>query len=469
MGQFLTIFRLMLESKGLPSCNSFMGRLKGGRSLHRTITGFFWVVLLLMVLVVPVGFMLFSPLPSGRNFWLEFSIAAGFFGLTQIAVQFVLIARFKSVTNPYGIDVIVAFHRRLALVAIAAILIHPLIIVLNNPSRLKLLNPFGGNWASRFALFSVVSLLVLAVTTAYREKLKLAYEQWRLAHLLFAVLAIVFAQLHVSLAGLYTNSFWKHAIWVIIAVAMVGMVFYLRVLKPSWQHGNRWRVTEVRPERGDTWTLVLAADNHPGISFLPGQFAWLKLGTPFTIEEHPFSFSSSDKVRTPIEFGIKALGDFTGTIKDVKPGTRAYLDGPHGAFCIDRYPALGYVFFAGGVGITPMMAFLRSMADRKDPRPVVLFYAGRDWEGLAYREAIEQLKTQLDLKVVYVLQTPPEDWGGETGVITAEVLNTHLPKELIQRKFFICGPPPMMDAVHTLLVERGIRNADIHLERFSLA
>jgi ferredoxin-NADP reductase len=40
---------------------------------------------------------------------------------------------------------------------------------------------------------------------------------------------------------------------------------------------------------------------------------------------------------------------------------------------------------------------------------------------------------------------------------------------LIQRKFFICGPPPMMDAVHTLLVERGIRNADIHLERFSLA
>lgn len=438
--------------------------------MRKTITGFFWIVLLLAVLLLPVGVMFFSPLPSGRDFWLEFSIALGFFGVTQIAVQFVLIARFKSVTSPYGIDVIMAFHRRLALVAIAAILIHPLIIMLDNPSRLKLLNPFGGNWASRFALFSVVSLLILAVTSVYREKLKLSYERWRLTHLVFAVLAIVFAQLHVSLAGLYTNSFWKHAIWVIFAVAMVGLVFYLRVLKPSLQHGNRWRVTEVRPERGDTCTLVLAADNHSGISFDPGQFAWIKLGsTPFTLEEHPFSFSSSDKCRTPIEFGIKALGDFTRTIKDIKPGTRAYLDGPHGAFCIDRYPAVGYVFLAGGVGITPMMAFLRSMADRNDPRPVVLFYADRNWEGLAYRETIEQLKKQLDLTVVYVLQNPPEDWQGETGMINGEVLEKHLPKELIQRNFFICGPPPMMDAVHALLVERGVQNSNIHLERFSLA
>jgi predicted ferric reductase len=438
--------------------------------LNKTITGFFWIVLFLMVVLLPVGILLLSPVPSGRYFWLEFSIALGFFGLTQIAVQFVLIARFKSVTTPYGIDVILLFHRRLALVAIAAILIHPLIIMLDNPSRLKLLNPLSGNWASRFALFSVVSLLILAVTSVYREKLKLDYEYWRLSHLVFGVLAIVFAQLHVSLAGLYTNSFWKHAIWVIIAAAMVGLVLYLRLVKPAWQRGNRWRVTEVRPERGDTWTLVLAADNHSGISFLPGQFAWLKLGSsPFTLEEHPFSFSSSDKCRTPIEFGIKELGDFTGTIKDVKPGTRAYLDGPHGAFCIDRYPAVGYVFFAGGVGITPMMSFLRSMADRKDPRPVVLLYADRDWEGVAFRETIEQLKKRLDLKVVYVLQNPPEDWQGESGMINEDVLKKHLPKELIHRKFFICGPPPMMDAVHSLLTERGVRNADIHLERFSLA
>jgi predicted ferric reductase len=46
-------------------------------------------------------------------------------GLTQIAVQFVLIARFKRVTAPYGIDIILQYHRQIALVAVAAILAHP--------------------------------------------------------------------------------------------------------------------------------------------------------------------------------------------------------------------------------------------------------------------------------------------------------------------------------------------------------
>jgi predicted ferric reductase len=437
--------------------------------LNRTITGVFWIALFLAVVLLPVWLMLISPLPSGRHFWLEFSVALGFIGLTQIAVQFVLIARFKSVTAPYGIDVILQFHRQLAVIAIVAILVHPLIIVIDNPSRLKLLNPLSGNLASRFALTSLLALLAIAVSSLYREKLKLDYERWRLSHLVLGVVAVVFAQLHVSMAGLYTNTFWKQAIWVAMAAAMVGVVLYLRLFKPFWQRGNQWRVAEVRPERGNTWTLVLESVDHPGMPFMPGQFAWLKLGSSFTLEEHPFSFSSSALRHDRVEFGIKELGDFTSTIKDVQPGTRASLDGPHGAFCIDRYPAVGYVFIAGGVGITPMISFLRTMADRSDPRPVLLVYADRDWEGIAFREEIDGLKEQLDLEVLYVLQEPPDDWQGEKGMITPELLERHMPRELIHRNFFICGPPPMMEAVQASLLEHGAQQDHIHLERFNLA
>jgi len=436
--------------------------------LNRMISGFFWFALFLAVVLLPTWLMLVAPVPSGRLFWLETSVALGFFGLTQIAVQFVLIGRFKSVTAPYGIDVILQFHRQLALIAITAILVHPLIIVIDNPSRPKLLNPLSGNWASRFALLGLLALLAIAVTSIYRERLKLNYEYWRFTHLLLGVLAVVFAQLHVSMAGLYTNTLWKTVIWVLIAVAMVGVVVYLRMLKPAWQRGSQWQVTEVRPERGDTWTLVLEAVDHPGMAFSPGQFAWLKLGSPFTLEEHPFSFSSSAQHRQRVEFNIKELGDYTRTIKDVAPGTRASLDGPHGAFCIDRYPAVGYVFIAGGVGITPMMSFLRTMADRRDPRRVVLFYADQTWEGLAFREELERLQEGLDLEVVYVLQEPPDNWQGESGMITAEILQRHLPDKLNHR-IFICGPPPMMDAVQNALLEKGVRQESIHLERFNLA
>jgi predicted ferric reductase len=114
-----------------------------------------------------------------------------------------------------------------------------------------------------------------------------------LSHLVLGVTAIVFAQLHVSLAGLYTTRLWKQAIWIVIAAVMVGTGAYLRLLKPACSASYRWRVAEVRPERGDTHTLVLEPVE-PRACASPGQFAWIKLaGSPYTLEEHPFSFSSS--------------------------------------------------------------------------------------------------------------------------------------------------------------------------------
>lgn len=438
--------------------------------MNRAVAGVFWMVLYLVVVGAPVWLMLVPPVPSGRGFWVELSVGLGFAGLTQIAVQFILIARFKRVTAPYGIDVILQYHRRIALVAVAAILAHPVILVLDYPARAELLNPFGGNWASRSAWISVLALVAIVLSSVYRERLKLDYERWRLSHLLLGVVAIVFAQLHVSMAGLYTNTLWKQLVWIGIAALMVGLVVYLRLLKPARQAAYRWQVAEVREEAGSTHTLALEPVGHEGLRFLPGQFAWIKLaGSPWTMEEHPFSFSSSAERPDRLEFGIRALGDFSGDIGRVPAGTRAYLDGPHGAFSIDRYPAVGYVFLAGGVGITPIMSFLRTMADRGDPRPVQLFYAEKERDTVAYAEELARLKERLDLEVVYVLEEPAEDWEGEEGFITAELLERRLPEERVQRTYFVCGPPPMMDAVHAALLEQGVEEARIQMERFNLA
>jgi predicted ferric reductase len=438
--------------------------------MPQTIAGVFWIALYLLVVGAPIWLMLVPPVPSGRGFWLELSVALGFAGLTQIAVQFVLIARFKRVTAPYGIDVILQYHRTIAVVAVAAVLAHPLILIIDNPSRVALLNPVGGNWASRSAWVSVVALLAIVVSSVYREQLKIEYERWRLMHLLLGVAAIVFAQLHVSMAGLYTNTAWKQAVWIAIAALMVGLVLYLRLFKPARQDVYQWSVAEVRPEKGGTYTLALEPVDHAGIRFLPGQFAWIKIaGSPWTLEEHPFSFSSSAERPGRIEFGIKELGDFTSRIKEIEPGTRAYLDGPHGAFSIDRTPAVGYVFIAGGVGITPIMSFLQTMADRDDPRPVLLVYAAKDETDVTYAEEIVRLQGKLDLDVVYVIEDPAGEWEGETGFIDAALLERRLPKERVQRAYFVCGPPPMMEAVHAALVEHGVEEARIEMERFNLA
>lgn len=437
--------------------------------MNRTLAGVFWGGLYLMVVLVPVFLMLVPPVPSGRTFWLELSIALGFVALTQIAVQFVLIARFKSVTAPYGIDVILQYHRQIAMVAVGAVMAHPLIIVLDNPSRLKLFNPLGGNWASRCAWVSVISLLAIVVTSVARKRLKLNYEWWRLLHLVLGVLAIVFAQLHASLAGLYKNTIWKQVVWVAMASVMVGLVLYLRVVRPRWQRNYRWKVSEVREEPGQTFALVLEAVGHRGMKFSPGQFAWLKLAnTPFTLEEHPFSFASSSEQTQRIEFGIKALGDFSKRAGSIPPGTRAYLDGPHGAFSIDRYQAAAYVFIAGGVGITPIMSFLRTMSERQDQRPVLLFYANKTQDEIAYEEQIRELQASLNLDVVLVVEQPPAGWTGEQGFVDDAMLKRRLPKDQLARAFFVCGPPVMMEAARNALRANGVPQNQIQSESFNL-
>jgi predicted ferric reductase len=81
----------------------------------------------------------------------------------------------------------------------------------------------------------------------------------------------------------------------------------------------------------------MRSDGHGGFGFEPRQFAWLTVwNSPFSIEEHPFSFSSSAADSGIFSFTVKELGDFTGMVKEISPGERVYLDGPHGQFTVDR-------------------------------------------------------------------------------------------------------------------------------------
>ena len=169
-----------------------------------------------------------------------------------------------------------------------------------------------------------------------------------------------------------------------------------------------------------------------------------------------------------VELAIKELGDFTATIKTISPGTRAYLDGPYGAFSIDQEVGPGYTFIAGGVGITPVMSMLRTLADRQDRRPLLLIYGSKTWEEVTFREELEELERRLNLRVVHVIEKAPEDWDGESGFVTADMLARHLPEDRMKHEYFVCGPVPMMSAVDRGLERLGIPIEKVHSERFNL-
>ena len=77
---------------------------------------------------------------------------------------------------------------------------------------------------------------------------------------------------------------------------------------------------------------------------------------------------------------------------------------------------------------------------------------------------------KLNLKVLHVLESPPEGWTGEKGFVNADILKRNLPADRRPNwvEIFICGPGPMMNAVEKTLVQIGVPLGDFHSERFDL-
>jgi len=438
----------------------------------RILQGGFWIGVYLALTLVPLLMMFIGPRPVGREFWREFSVALGFCGMAMVTLQFSLTARFKVLKAPYGSDIVYFFHRQISMVATALILLHPLLLFIFDPTTLGLLNVIDAPWRARAAVAATMSLIALVVISVYRKKLRIDYTRWRIWHGVLATAAVSLAMVHITLVGHYTALPLKQWLWVGYGLFFIGMLAWVRVIKPIILLRRPYSVLSVTEQASQTWSLVLKPVGHSGFRFQPGQFCWITVwNSPFTDTEHPFSISSSAEKKGVIEFTIKELGDFTRRIKEIQPGQSVYVDGPYGSFSVDQHNhASGFGFVAGGIGITPILSMLRTLADRGDSRPLVLFYANKTLDQAVFRAEINNLKSRLQLTVVDVIEKPPADWKGERGFITRSLLEQYLlsGQKRDEYEIFICGPKPMMDAVEMALEQAGFFPGDYHTERFDL-
>jgi predicted ferric reductase len=429
-----------------------------------------WLLLYLAAVLAPLGVLLVAPGPPGGGFWWDLAIGMGFAALVMMGIQFLLTARFRRATAPFGIDIVYAFHRYLAYVAVAFVILHPLILVVSNPALLSYLQPVGTPWEMTAGVASLLLLCGLVAASIWRKSFGIPYEAWRTTHLILAVGAVGLGFAHILGVGHYTATPAVKGVWYLIGGSILAVIIHVRVWKP-WRSSRRpWRVVEVRPEAGDTWSVALEPEGHPGFDFQPGQFAWITFrASPFAMREHPFSIASAPSPSGRLEFAIKELGDFTRTIGDLNSGERAWVDGPYGSFTFEHHPgAPGYVFIAGGIGIAPMMGMLRALADSGDRRPHLLVSAHSSLDRIPLREEVARLEGCLNLDVVHVLEDPPDGWPGPEGWITRELLDDRIPADRDERHYFVCGPVPMIRAVEEMLGDLGVPPRQIHAELFDL-
>ena len=426
-----------------------------------------WLAVYVLAVTVPLFALLPGP-AAGLGFSWDFPMALGYAGLAMLGVQFALTARFRRATAPFGIDIVYYFHRYLAVFALAVIvghygwlrLLHPDVLGSAHPARAPAYMTAGRVALALFALIVASALL--------RKRVHLEYDRWRIVHALLATTAFGLALWHLHGAGRFLDTSWKQWLWSAYGAFWVALIAYVRFVRPVQASARPWTVVEVRPERGEVWTLALEPQAGGALRFAPGQFAWLTLrASPFAMREHPFSIASSAERGERIEVSIKSLGDFTSTIREIGVGEAAWIDAPYGTFSIDDVPeAAAYAFVAGGIGIAPIMSMLRTLADRGDGRTLVLFYGNRVFDRIAFREELEALRGRLDLRVVHVLLEPSPDWTGEHGFVSKDVLRRHLPPDCRRWHCFLCGPTPMTASVERALGALGFPAAHVHSEIF---
>ncbi|MHB8806558.1 MAG: ferredoxin reductase family protein [Anaerolineaceae bacterium] len=439
--------------------------------MTKQIKNLLFILIYLILIFLPLLVFLIFELPYTRSFWRDCSVMLGFVGLSMAGFQLIPTTRLSFLADFFDMGKVYKMHHVLSVLSVMLVLVHPVILLVNNPNILLLFNPFTAPWWTQAGWIGLVSLLLIAITSVYRKEIKLGYNVWHGIHTLLTLGIVVFGLIHIFKVNYYSAIMPMRIAWIVEIAIWAVMIAIIRVLKPLQIKCHPYSVQKVITEVSNVWTLVLKPDGHAGLHFKAGQVAWINItSSPFTLHRNPFSFSGSAQAKGELHFTIKALGDFSASIGNLKGGETVYIDGPYGNFSLDTDETKkGLVMLAGGIGIAPIMSILRTLADQEDKRPLTLFYGNYNEENIIFFTELEKLKKVLNLTVVYVLEKPIGKIPCESGYISQAILERYLPVDKKDLYFFQCGPLPMINAMEPHLQHLGISKKHIHSEEYEMA
>ena len=403
----------------------------------------------------------------------------GAVAFSWLSWQFVVSARPKFLEKEFGMAKLYGFHGIMAVIAIAAVLIHKLL-----EKEGTFATDIGGLAVAIFAGISAVTLILmvdsklikLKIVRTLRDILKPVKVLHRQNYLIlhnFTILGLILMFIHVMLSSAAQQFLSVRLIY--ITYFTVGLVFYIvhRIFFAKPRARQRFQVIDVIEESPVMWTIKLKNEKGHEVKYLPGQFGFFRFfGENVSSEKHPFSISSGGVVKEQMAVTIKNLGDFTSKVSNIKRGDKAIFDGPFGKFSYLNFPReKETVLVAGGVGITPMLSMLRYMAEFDQDRKVLLVWGARTESDLICKEEIEEIKKKMKFLSVVPVVGEKNEWKGIIGRVSPDLIQKYMKENKFEAKhsgIYICGPPPMMDSI-----VQGLKNSNsdkfiLHFEKFSL-
>ncbi|QAU35075.1 ferric reductase-like transmembrane domain-containing protein [Janthinobacterium sp. 17J80-10] len=306
--------------------------------------------------------------------------------------------------------------------------------------------------------FAIYALLAMLVLTLWK---RFPYQIWRHLHRVMPGLYLMLA-FHAAL--LAPTDYWTQPLGMLLALLFCGGVI-ASVLSLAGRIGRNRSVsgtvvavkqsaadvTELTCRLGDAWK-----------GHQPGQFAFVTFGR--FEGAHPFTIASADRGDRTVTFQIKALGDFTRQLShSLWPGQPVRIEGPYGRFALSRCdPRARQIWIAGGIGVTPFLAWLESLqADPASAPAADLHYCTRDRESDPFVARLASLCATLPGMRLHV-------HGQRQGeVLTAETLASRQdPKS--RAEVWFCGPQGLADTLMSKLQRAWPGRLRLHQEAFEM-
>ncbi len=186
--------------------------------------------------------------------------------------------------------------------------------------------------------------------------------------------------------------------------------------------------------------------------FKAGQFMLVMLHGNRWLKRY-LSISSSPTEKGYVEFTKKLTdSDFSKELNSLEPGNSVKIQYPMGNFTLQD-PKDKILFLSGGIGITPIRSICKYVVDTKSGQDIVLLYGNQSARDIVFKDDFTEMAQQYPkLRVVHILCEPSPGMDCRIGLINKDIITKEVP-DYMMRKFYICGPPAMVEAMKKIITK----------------
>lgn len=247
----------------------------------------------------------------------------------------------------------------------------------------------------------------------------------------------------------------------------------------GWSEFKEFKVIDKVVESDLITSFYLVPTDHSLLpKFLPGQYVTVRSNLPgeeyifnrqYSLSDSPGSEYFRISVKREAEEN-QPVGKFSNYLhNEINIGDILELTAPAGEFTINDQDDTPVVFISGGVGITPLLSMVKTIADNQQNRDIKFISASKNGKLQAFENELSSLKERLEnYSLSFVFENPSEEDMNNVNFAKQGFIDTDFLKTFITENanYYVCGPVPFLKAVVLGLKTLGVNNENIHYEFF---